>query len=85
MQEVRAAVINTGVMGRKYAQIDRRRKGRALRLTAVVCRSAGAQQWARIPCRIRCGCAPAPRRCTIMQKNLTPCWWSPRTRPTRRW
>lgn len=36
MQEVRAAVISTGIMGRKYAQ--RSAEGR---LTAVVCRRAG--------------------------------------------
>ena len=47
MQEVRAAVIGTGVMGRKYAQMIAEGKARALRLTAVVCRSAGAQQWAK--------------------------------------
>ena len=46
MQEVRAAVIGTGVMGRKYAQMIAEGKAGALRLTAVVCRSAGAQQWA---------------------------------------
>ena len=42
MQEVRAAVIGTGVMGRKYAQMIAEGKAGALRLTAVVCRSAGA-------------------------------------------
>ena len=47
MQEVRAAVIGTGVMGRKYAQMIAEGKAGALRLTAVVCRSAGAQQWAK--------------------------------------
>jgi len=47
MQEVRAAVIGTGVMGRKYAQMIAEEKAGALRLTAVVCRSAGAQQWAK--------------------------------------
>ena len=41
MQEVRAAVIGTGVMGRKYAQMIAEGKAGALRLTAVVCRSAG--------------------------------------------
>lgn len=45
MQEVRAAVIGTGVMGRKYAQMIAEGKAGALRLTAVVCRSTGAQQW----------------------------------------
>ena len=47
MQEVRTAVIGTGVMGRKYAQMIAEGKAGALRLTAVVCRSAGAQQWAK--------------------------------------
>ena len=47
MQEVHAAVIGTGVMGRKYAQMIAEGKAGALRLTAVVCRSAGAQQWAK--------------------------------------
>ena len=47
MQEVRAAVIGTGIMGRKYAQMIAEGKAGALRLTAVVCRSAGAQQWAK--------------------------------------
>ena len=47
MQEVRAAVIGTGVMGRKYAQMIAEGKAGALRLTAVVCRSAEAQQWAK--------------------------------------
>ena len=47
MQEVRAAVIGTGVMGRKYSQMIAEGKAGALRLTAVVCRSAGAQQWAK--------------------------------------
>lgn len=47
MQEVRAAVIGTGVMGRKYAQMIAEGRAGALRLTAVVCRSAGAQQWAK--------------------------------------
>lgn len=47
MQEVRSAVIGTGVMGRKYAQMIAEGKAGALRLTAVVCRSAGAQQWAK--------------------------------------
>ena len=47
MQEGRAAVIGTGVMGRKYAQMIAEGKAGALRLTAVVCRSAGAQQWAK--------------------------------------
>ena len=81
MQEVRAAVIGTGVMGRKYAQMIAEGKAGALRLTAVVCRSAGAQQWAKdaLPDTVR------PRRCTTTQKSLMPCWWSPRTRPTRRW
>ena len=85
MQEVRAAVIGTGVMGRKYAQMIAEGKAGALRLTAVVCRSAGAQQWAKdtLPDTVRV--CPAPTSCTIMQKSLTPCWWSPRTRPTRRW
>ena len=40
MQEVRAAVIGTGVMGRKYAQMIAEEKAGALRLTAVVCRGA---------------------------------------------
>ena len=48
MQEVRAAVIGTGVMGRKYAQMIAEGKAGALRLTAVVCRSAEAQQWAKL-------------------------------------
>ena len=43
MQEVRAAVIGTGVMGRKYAQMIAEGKAGALRLTAVVCRSAGVR------------------------------------------
>ena len=47
MQEVRAAVIGTGVMGRKYAQMIAEGKAGALRLTAVVCRHAEAQQWAK--------------------------------------
>ena len=47
MQEVRAAVIGTGVMGRKYAQMIAEGKAGALRLTTVVCRSAEAQQWAK--------------------------------------
>ena len=47
MQEVRAAVIGTGVRGRTYAQMIAEGKAGALRLTAVVCRSAGAQQWAK--------------------------------------
>ena len=47
MQEVRAAVIGTGVMGRKYAQMIAEGKAGALRLTAVVCRHADAQQWAK--------------------------------------
>ena len=47
MQEVRAAVIGTGVMGRKYAQMIAEGKRGALRLTAVVCRHAEAQQWAK--------------------------------------
>ena len=42
MQEVRAAVIGTGVMGRKYAQMIAEGKAGALRLTAVVCRIRGA-------------------------------------------
>ena len=45
----------------------------------------GRSSGQKTPCRIRCGCAPAPTSCTIMQKSLMPCWWSPRTRPTRRW
>ena len=53
MQEVRAAVIGTGVMGRKYAQMIAEGKAGALRLTAVVCRSAGAQQIGRASCRER--------------------------------
>lgn len=74
MQEVRAAVIGTGVMGRKYAQMIAEGKAGALRLTAVVCRSAGAQQWAKDTCRIRYGCAPTPRSCTPTPRSLTPCW-----------
>lgn len=41
MQEVRAAVSSTGIMGRKYAQRSAEGKAGALRLTAVVCRRAG--------------------------------------------
>ncbi len=47
MQEVRTAVIGTGVMGRKYAQMIAQGRAGALRLAAVVCRSAEAQQWAK--------------------------------------
>ena len=36
MQEVRAAVIGTGVMGRKYAQMIAEGKAGALRLTCLL-------------------------------------------------
>ena len=47
MQQVRTAIIGTGVMGRKYAQMIAEGKAGALTLAAVVCRRAEAQQWAR--------------------------------------
>ena len=74
MQEVRAAVIGTGVMGRKYAQMIAEGKAGALRRTAVVCRSAGAQQWAKdtLPDTVRV--CPTPRSCTPTPRSLTPCW-----------
>ena len=47
MQQVRTAIIGTGVMGRKYAQMIAEGKAGELTLAAVVCRRAEAQQWAR--------------------------------------
>ena len=47
MQQVRAALIGTGSMGRKYAQMIAAGQAGPLALTAVVCRHAPAQQWAR--------------------------------------
>ncbi len=46
MQIVRAAVVGTGSMGRKYAQMIAQGKAGAMTLAAVVCRHAEAQQWA---------------------------------------
>lgn len=46
MEQVRTALIGTGVMGRKYAQMIADGQARPLALAAVVCRRAEAQQWA---------------------------------------
>ena len=84
MQEVRAAVIGTGVMGRKYAQMIAEGKAGALRLTAVVCRSAGAQQWAKdtLPDTVRV----CPNAEELLPTASTFCATSPaQTRWHRRW
>ncbi|MGN0706395.1 MAG: Gfo/Idh/MocA family protein [Faecalibacterium sp.] len=47
MKQVRTALIGTGVMGRKYAQMIAQGQAQPLTLRAVVCRHADAQQWAR--------------------------------------
>lgn len=44
---VRAAVIGTGTMGRKYAQMIAAGQVPSMCLAAVVCRSQEAQAWAR--------------------------------------
>lgn len=46
MEQVRTALIGTGVMGRKYAQMIAQGQTWPLTLTAVVCRHADARQWA---------------------------------------
>lgn len=46
MQTVRTAIIGTGSMGRKYAQMIAQGRAEPLTLAAVVCRHADAQQWA---------------------------------------
>lgn len=46
MHQVRTAIIGTGVMGRKYAQMIAAGQASPLTLAAVVCRHADAQQWA---------------------------------------
>lgn len=55
MEQVRTAIIGTGVMGRKYAQMIAAGSAAPLTLTAVVCRSIDAQQWAKdtLPTAVR--------------------------------
>ena len=57
-------------MGRKYAQMIAEGKAGALRLTAVVCRSAGAQQWAKdtLPDTVRV-CPSAEALYQLLQKE----------------
>ena len=55
MEQVRAALVGTGTMGRKYARMIAAGEAGPLTLAAVVCRSAEAQQWARdeLPAGVR--------------------------------
>ena len=55
MQTVKTAIIGTGTMGRKYAQMIAEGKALPLTLAAVVCRHAEGQQWAKdtLPATVR--------------------------------
>ena len=75
MQEVRTAVIGTGVMGRKYAQMIAQGRAGALRLAAVVCRSAEAQQWAKDTLPDTVQLCTSVEQLYAGHRPLTPCWW----------